>query len=438
MKKTSLKIVIFLLVIVEIVSLFFAYQSFQNSDANLHEFNYLNKSEIFAIMLEQPDGTYEEDTSISKWPSTGYIYNKEFSGCLDLSGNKVDGVLTYDEVNHIAEVNTIDSVSCYLYFDRLPVAYAIYSNTDNSLSFFKTKEEISVGDTYNDKLVTALYTGFEDNRYSIDSIPWKSHKYSIQKVEFIDEISPLSTAYWFESFENCNIFDLENLNTSNVTDMSHMFSDAGVNVTTLEIDASGFDTSNVENMSSMFSFAGNYSTTIKIDLSSLNTSKVTNMSKMFWGMGETATTWDIGDLSTETFTREDGTSYMAWDTSNVTDMSSMFSYTGGSASQYKLDLSNWDTSNVTNMSGMFYLSGYGATTWDIGDLSKKTLAREDGSSYVAWNTSNVENMSGMFYKAGENATYSLDLSGWDVTKVTSYNNFNSGVITKIIAPTFGT
>ena len=63
------------------------------------------------------------------------------------------------------------------------------------------------------------------------------------------------------------------------------------------------------------------------------------------------------------------------------------------------NLENFDTSNVTNMSSMFY-SCYSLTSLDLSD----------------WNTSNVSDMYGMF-----SACYSLtslDLSGWDTSNVT--------------------
>ncbi len=40
----------------------------------------------------------------------------------------------------------------------------------------------------------------------------------------------------------------------------------------------------------------------------------------------------------------------------------------------------------------------------------------------------------MFNCAGYNATYSLDLSGWNVTKVMSHSSFNDGVESKITPP----
>lgn len=64
-----------------------------------------------------------------------------------------------------------------------------------------------------------------------------------------------------------------------------------------------------------------------------------------------------------------------FDTSNVTDMSSMFNMCG---SLTELNLSSFDTSNVTNMQSMFWRSA---------------LIDLDLSSF---NTSNVTDMRGMF------------------------------------------
>ena len=83
------------------------------------------------------------------------------------------------------------------------------------------------------------------------------------------------------------------------------------------------------------------------------------------------------------------------DTSNVTDMNSMFS---SCSSLNTLDLSNFNTSNVTNMGGMFYSCS-----------SLKTL---DLSNF---NTSNVNDMGQMFYNCTELA--SLDLRSFDTRDV---------------------
>ena len=161
----------------------------------------------------------------------------------------------------------------------------------------------------------------------------------------------------------------------------------------------------------------------KGDFTNLDTSNVTNMWSMFENAGRNATTFNL-DLS-------------SWDTSKVTNMSDMFDYAGYNATTWSIgDLSSWDTSKVKNMSDMFEYAGSKVTTWSIGDLSswdtsnvtnmrtmfhgvgyKATTFHLDLSS---WDTSKVTNMEGMFSAAGRNATtFNLDLSSWDTSKVTN-------------------
>ena len=109
-------IVILVLVIIESCTLFLMYKSYGNKNTNLDEVNLnISNSNMFAIMLEQEDGTYKEDTS-NKWPTDGYTYNESMSGCIDINGNKLDGVLSYDSTNNIATVDTGNTSYCYLYF----------------------------------------------------------------------------------------------------------------------------------------------------------------------------------------------------------------------------------------------------------------------------------------------------------------------------------
>ncbi|MEW4424748.1 immunoglobulin-like domain-containing protein [Enterococcus hirae] len=215
--------------------------------------------------------------------------------------------------------------------------------------------------------------------------PWNSGKVDYEAIKKIvlagKVVAPEDSAYLFSSdltgskYLN-NLTEIEGLNqldTSNVTNMSYMFKEMS-NLTSL--DVSSFDTSKVTDMSYMFYRNG----VTSLDVSGFDTSKVTVMSYMFLGM-KNITNLDVN----------------GWNTSNVTSMHGMFS---GMSSVTSLDLSGFDTCNVTTMREMFR---------EMGNLTSLDLSGFD--------TSNVTDMSTMFYDM-DNLT-SLDVSSFDTSKVTT-------------------
>ncbi|MGY5219313.1 BspA family leucine-rich repeat surface protein [Enterococcus hirae] len=216
-------------------------------------------------------------------------------------------------------------------------------------------------------------------------LPWNSDKVDSEAIKKIvlagKVVAPEDSAYLFSSdltgskYLN-NLTEIEGLNqldTSNVTNMSYMFKEMS-NLTSL--DVSSFDTSKVTDMSYMFYRNG----VTSLDVSGFDTSKVTVMSYMFLGM-KNITNLDVN----------------GWNTSNVTSMHGMFS---GMSSVTSLDLSGFDTCNVTTMREMFR---------EMGNLTSLDLSGFD--------TSNVTDMSTMFYDM-DNLT-SLDVSSFDTSKVTT-------------------
>eukprot|EP00577_Skeletonema_sp_RCC1716_P008268 CAMPEP_0113391400 /NCGR_PEP_ID=MMETSP0013_2-20120614/10690_1 /TAXON_ID=2843 ORGANISM="Skeletonema costatum, Strain 1716" /NCGR_SAMPLE_ID=MMETSP0013_2 /ASSEMBLY_ACC=CAM_ASM_000158 /LENGTH=722 /DNA_ID=CAMNT_0000274641 /DNA_START=155 /DNA_END=2323 /DNA_ORIENTATION=+ /assembly_acc=CAM_ASM_000158 len=108
----------------------------------------------------------------------------------------------------------------------------------------------------------------------------------------------------------------------------------------------------------------------------------------------------------------------AWDTSSVTDMTSMFL----GARIFNQDISSWDTSSVTTMGNMF--KGASAfnqdiSTWDTSKVTDMDHMFEGASVFnqdiSGWDTSKVTDMRSMFYLA---STFNQDISGWDTSKVT--------------------
>ena len=321
------------------------------------------------------------------------------------------------------------------------VAFAVYSADDQSLDLYKRDRKPEVGDTFNGKTVTNI-DDINETAAS-KSFSWKGGT----TIEVVDDgIAPISTSRWFyyfpyvlnanvvkldtskvadmsEMFERCSrliTLDLSTWDTSNVTDMGDMFLSCE-KLTTVG-DLSDWDTSHVTNMYSMY--YGCRSLTTVGDLSGWNVSNVTNMSGMFSGLGVATLDllgWNVSNVTnmSDMFSGSNLTSLdlSNWDTSSVTDMGSMFSVCSNLTS---LDLSNWDTSSVTDMSSMFSrdeLHGYAPLTRIVGLQN--------------WNTSNVENMEGMFN--GCSHLTNLDLSDWNVSKVTRYDGFKNSAY-GVIAP----
>jgi len=192
--------------------------------------------------------------------------------------------------------------------------------------------------------------------------PWLSHSADIRNIVFsapIDAGPQLRNL--FRGLENLEtVSGLENINTTNVTNMTAMFFGAtnltsiyGLanwdtsNVTRMDfmfrdarslahgVDISGWDVGRVVTMERMFI---NANALPSLDLSNWNTQSVTDMDQMFRGATSLVT---VGDLS-------------GWNTANVRYMSSMFRYTHALQS---LDLSGWNTVSVVDMSDMFMESG---------------------------------------------------------------------------------
>ena len=150
--------------------------------------------------------------------------------------------------------------------------------------------------------------------------------------------------YLFYGYKGASLDELiEYGDTSNVTNMSSMFSDCSW-LTTIPL----LDTSNVTNMSSMFSPCPAL-TTIPL----LDTSNVTSMSAMFSSCSKLTTiplldTSNVTNMSTMFGLCSKLTTIPLLDTSNVTNMYGMFNKCSKLTTIPLLD-----TSNVTNMSTMF-------------------------------------------------------------------------------------
>lgn len=107
------------------------------------------------------------------------------------------------------------------------------------------------------------------------------------------------------------------------------------------------------------------------------------------------------DVSAKQVTKN-GTTYIAWDVSNVTRMSDMFE----GAENFNQDVGNWNTSNVDFMNGTFDGTAIDETR------SFRTKEVTVGSqTYVAWDMSSVQDIAAMFKDTNMNS----DIGNWDTS-----------------------
>jgi surface protein len=144
------------------------------------------------------------------------------------------------------------------YFTDKNRAFAVYSATDNSLRFYKSTDVPSIGDTYNNLVVTAVYTGIEYTTYNNSAdVPWREHSTDITTVTVENKISPVSLKFWFAGMTELTKADVEKLNTSDVTDISSVFFNCNK---LTDLDLSTWDITNVNAMTMAFANCSNLET----------------------------------------------------------------------------------------------------------------------------------------------------------------------------------
>lgn len=278
--------------------------------------------------------------------------------------------------------------------------FSVYSKTDDSLCFYNRRniELPAVGDTFNNRICTNVYTGFENSKYDFTNgssnnhtttnVPWFQHAHDITKIKVFDDgIKPLSLRCYFARHDRITSVDIDKFDLSRCISLSDTFF---CNTSLISIDLSNIDVSNVLNYGYMFQSCVNIE---KINISTWDTSSATNLFGMFYSC-EKLTDLRIPDTLV---------------TSSATSIGAIF---GRCTSLVSVDASKWDTSNVSEMLGVFYNC---PLLESVGDIS-------------GWDTSKVKRFSdnadgvimGMF--SGDTKLI-VDCSNWDVSSATDYRDF---------------
>ena len=234
-----------------------------------------------------------------------------------------------------------------------PEAYACYTSSNTTLTFYYDKQRSSrSGTTYDLNTGSNLPGWYNDGTYA-----------NVTNVVFDSSFAnarPTSTCAWFVDMEYLQtITGMTYLNTSEVTNMAWMFA-ACMRLPSL--DVSNFNTSNVTDMYSMFYGCASLTS---LDVSNFNTAKVTDMESMF------ESCYNLTSLDLSSF-----------NTSRVTEIRYMFTDNNNLRTVYVGN--GWSTAAVTNSDDMFYgctsLVGGQGTTYSDSNPMDKTYAHIDGGT----------------------------------------------------------
>lgn len=273
----------------------------------------------------------------------------------------------------------------------------------------------------------------------------------ITSIIIDDEVAkarPTQLGRFFRGYVNLtSIIGLNNLNTTQTTNMEEMFADC-YNLTSLDLSnfstdkvttmefmffeckslkelnfPESFKTENVKIMHGMFETCTNLE---KVNTTQLNTSNVTTMDHMFANCSK------LTELDVTKF-----------DTKNVTTMCSMFE---GCSGLTGLDVTHFDTGKVTDMQSMFNLCS-NLTSLDVTHFNTANVlymqsmfaacVKLNQLDVTKFNTQNVTNMSKMFYDCHQLAT--LDVTHFDTRNVTAMRSmFSTMPITSLDVTNFNT
>ena len=279
-----------------------------------------------------------------------------FSGCTKLVGGNGTKYNSSIADKTRARIDAPQQPGYLTGTDSAPTPYVVLSSDGKTLTFLCDGQRLT---HVNSETTFFLNSGSYPGWIDINGL--QTELDNIETVVFDESFSyarPTTCYYWFYNLKKLTtVTGIENLNTSEVTEMRYMFASC---TALTSLDLSSFNTEKVVYFDNMF-----YGCT---SLTSLNLSGFTTqsngsnvtMSCMFWGCTS------LTDLNLTDF-----------DTQYVKDMGSMFN---GCSSLEILDLSSFNTAKVTNMNSMF-----------SGCTSLTTIYAGDG-----WNLSAVLNHSNMF------------------------------------------
>lgn len=248
---------------------------------------YQDKSYPITVIGGEVHDGYSPDIVI--FSGVKQIVEKAFANCTG-----VHTVTSYIKNPYAINSNVFSAETKQSAILKVPYGTKVKYQTTDGWKEFANIEEMDPEPSepyvvYDDGTLTFYYDNQRSDRqgttYGLNDVvgdncpSWNRHYDTTTKVVFdasFSEARPKTTYRWFSNFwKITEIQGMEYLNTSEVTNMGHMF----YMVSSLaNLDVSGFDTRNATNMNSMFFSC---STLTNLDVSGFETGKVTDMIDMF-------------------------------------------------------------------------------------------------------------------------------------------------------------
>ena len=326
------------------------------------------------------------------------------------------------------------------------VPFAVYSEDDASLTFYKRRTLPVQGSAFEGKTATAVYANIQNTK---STPPWKGVASKIKRVAVVDGgIAPQTMYAWFFECNNLLSVNLSRLDTSKTTSLGYAFSRCksltGIDLSALDtssvrsfadvfqdcsslrsVNLAGWDTSSGKDFRQMFYRCASLE---EIDISSFKTSASTSFEQMFYGCSSLRSL-DLSHFDTGSATTFASMFYNCaslatldvsmFDTASATDLSQAFY---GCKSLTELDLSRASTAKVQTFHGMFSgCSGLKRIDLSLLDTSSAVdlsylfanCSRLEAVNVAGINTSSVTDFNHMFSECS--SLTSLDLSSFDTS-----------------------
>lgn len=312
------------------------------------------------------------------------------------------------------------------------VPFAVYSEDDASLTFYKRRALPVEGSVFEGKTATAVYANIQNTK---STPPWKGIARKIERVAVVDEgVAPQTMYAWFFNCANLLSVNLSKLDTSKTTSLEYAFSGCksltDIDLSTLDtssvrsfadvfqdcsslrsVNLAGWDTSSGNNFRQMFIQCSSLE---ELDVSSFETGNATTFKEMFYGCSS------LRSLDLSRFDTSAATTFASmFNTSAATDLSRAFH---GCKSLTELDLSGASTAKVQTFHGMFSgCSGLKRIDLSLLDTSSAVdlsylfanCSKLEAVNVAGINTSSVTDFNHMFSECS--SLTSLDLSSFDTS-----------------------